>query len=207
MRNTDVSSTGKYDPSILSDLYGDSAHSPLRRSISQMRHELRRRFVNFPELYIPFARWRYPAGKLHRPEALRKDTDIVIEGYPRSGNSFAFTAFDLAQGESHTVRVAHHLHTASVVIAAIRANVPSIVLVRNPEDAIISHIIYSQNLTIKQCLRGYLDFYQPLLKYRDNFVIAKFEDVISDFGEITHRVNKRFSTSFQEFEHKKENVD
>ncbi|MEM9399964.1 MAG: hypothetical protein AAF984_07120 [Verrucomicrobiota bacterium] len=206
MKTSDQEPTSKYDISLLADLYGDTAHSPLRRHISQIRHELRRKFVNFPALYVPFARWKYPPGKLHRPEALLKETNLVIEGYPRSGNSFAFTAFNMAQGES-TVRVAHHLHTASVVIAAIRANVPSLLLVRNPEDAIISHIIYSQNLTIRQCLRSYLDFYQPLLKYKDYFVVAKFEDVITDFGAITRQVNEKFSTSFREFDHIQDNVD
>lgn len=206
METSDKESTSKYDASLLADLYGDAAHSPLRRHISQIRHELRRKFTSFPALYIPFARWKYPPGILHRPEALLKETNLVIEGYPRSGNSFAFTAFNMAQGES-TVRVAHHLHTASVVIAAIRANVPSLVLVRNPEDAIISHIIYSQNLTISQCLKSYLDFYQPLLKHRDYFVTAKFEDVITDFGAITRKVNQEFSTAFKEFEHTQDNVD
>lgn len=198
--------TSKYDASLLVELYGDAAHSPLRRTVSQIRHEVRRKLVNFPALYLPLTRWKYPPGVLHRPEALGKDTAIVIEGYPRSGNSFAFTAFNLAQGDP-PVRVAHHLHTASVVIAAIRAAIPSIVLVRNPEDAIISHIIYSQNLTIRQCLKSYLDFYQPLLKYRDKFVTAKFEDTISDFGNITRQVNQKFSTTFNEFEHTQQNVD
>lgn len=206
MNYSDKELTSEYDISLLANLYGDDAHSPFRRTVSQMRHEIRRLVVNFPALYIPLARWKYPPGVLHRPEALRKDTAIVLEGYPRSGNSFAFTAFNMAQGE-HPIRVAHHLHTASIVIAAIRAGVPCVVLVRNPEDAVISHIIYSQNLTIRQCLRSYIDFYQPLLKYRDKFVIAKFEDVISDFGKITHRVNQKFSTSFQEFEHNQNNVE
>ena len=143
---------------------------------------------------------------LHRPEALHRNTELVIEGYPRSGNSFAFTAFDIAQGET-PVRVSHHLHTASPVIAALKAKIPCVILVRHPEDAIISHILYSQNLTIRQCLNSYLDFYQPLLKYKESFVVAKFEDVISDFGRIVQQVNQTFSTNFKLFEHSQENAD
>ncbi|MEN8443453.1 MAG: hypothetical protein ABG776_00415 [Cyanobacteria bacterium J06555_13] len=198
--------TEDYDASILTELYGDAAHSPLRRTTSQIRHELRRLMVKVPAVYLPLARWKYPPGVLHRPEALHHDTEIVIEGYPRSGNSFAFTAFDMAQGEP-SVRISHHLHTASPVIAAIKANIPCVILLRNPEDAIISHILYSQNLTIKQCLNSYLDFYKPLLKYRDSFVIAKFEDVISNFGRIIQQVNQKFSTNFKVFEHTQENAD
>lgn len=202
----DNSPTSEYDTAILSELYGSAAQSPLRRKVSQIRNEVRRVIVKVPALYLPLARWKYPPGKPHRPQALRKDTEIIIEAYPRSGNSFAVTAFKMAQAEA-PAKVAHHLHTASPVIAAIRSNLPSLILIRNPEDAIISHILYSQNLTIKQCLRSYLDFYQPLLKYRDHFVTAKFEDVITDFGKIIHQVNQKFSTTFKEFEHSQENVD
>ncbi|MDB9527390.1 hypothetical protein PN498_15430 [Oscillatoria sp. CS-180] len=198
--------SSEYDASLLADLYGEDMHSPLRRAVSQVRHEARRMLVKLPAIYLPLARRKYPPGVRHRPEALRDDTAIVIEGYPRSGNSFAFTAFDLAQGNAST-RVAHHLHTASVVIAALRQGIPCLILVRNPEDAIISHIIYSQNLTIRQCLKSYLDFYQPLLKYRDQFITAKFEEVISDFGNVIHEVNQKFHTAFTEFDHTQENVD
>ncbi|EDX85000.1 hypothetical protein S7335_2699 [Synechococcus sp. PCC 7335] len=198
--------TEDYDTAILVELYGEAAHSPLQRTTSQIRHELRRLMVKVPAVYLPLTRWKYPPGVLHRPEALRHDTEIVIEGYPRSGNSFAFTAFDMAQGKG-SVRISHHLHTASPVIAAIKAKIPCVILVRNPEDAIISHILYSQNLTIKQCLNSYLDFYQPLLKYKEAFVIAKFEDVISDFGQIIQQTNQKFSTNFKTFEHTQENAD
>lgn len=202
----DKESSSEYDASLLSDLYGEDMHSPVRRVVSQVRHEARRMLVKLPAIYLPLARRKYPPGVRHRPEALWDDTDIVIEGYPRSGNTFAFTAFDLAQGEK-PVRVSHHLHTSSVVIAAIRKDIPCLILVRNPEDAIISHIIYSQNLTIRQCLRSYLDFYQPLLKYKNHFITAKFEDVISDFGKVTYQVNQKFGTNFSEFNHSQENVD
>ena len=126
-----------YDTSILTELYGDAAHSPWRRGISQLRHEARRVLVKLPVLYLPLTRWKYPPGVLHRPEALHRNTELVIEVYPRSGNSFAYTAFDIAQGET-PVRVSHHLHTASPVIAALKAKIPCVILVRHPEDAIIS---------------------------------------------------------------------
>lgn len=198
--------TSEYDRSLLAELYGESIHSPIRRVVSQVRHEVRRRVVSFPLLYLPLSRWKYPPGVLHRPEALYDNTELILEGYPRSGNTFAFTAFDIAQGDN-AVRVTHHLHTSSVVIAGIKRGIPCVIFVRNPEDAIISHIIYSQNLTIRQCLSSYIDFYEPLWKFRDKFITAKFEDVISNFGSITHQVNEKFSTSFSEFEHNQQNVN
>ena len=42
---------------------------------------------------------------------------------------------------------------------------------------------------------------------RDALVIATFEEVTSDFGAVTHRVNERFGTRFREFEHTEANVE
>jgi len=41
------------------------------------------------------------------------NTDIVIEGTPRSANSFAFQAFKKAQ--DYDVNIAHHLHVSCQV--------------------------------------------------------------------------------------------
>ena len=84
----------------------------------------------YPRAYLFLARRRYGS------RVLGPDTDIVIEGFPRSANTFAVTAFELAQ--ERPVTVAHHLHAAAHVVRAAQAGVPVIVLVRAPEDAIAS---------------------------------------------------------------------
>jgi hypothetical protein len=134
-----------------------------------------------------------------------RDTDFVIEGYPRSGNTFALTAFGSAQ--SRTVRVAHHEHAAAQVIAAIRAGIPALVLIREPEEAVLSFTIQHPHLSLGQALRSYVRFYRPLVALRDRFVLATFEEVTTDFGAVTRRVNERFGTDFAVFEHTQENVE
>jgi hypothetical protein len=135
---------------------------------------------------------------------LSPDTDVLIEGYPRSANSFAVAAFTMAQPAP--VQVAHHVHAPAHVIAAVRAGVPALVLVRDPEEAVLELVISKPNLTVRQALRGYVRFYRPLLPYREGFVTATFAQVTSDFGAVIRRLNERFGTSFREFEHTEENV-
>lgn len=152
--------------------------------------------AQYPSLAIPIARRRhgFPVGD---------DTQIVIEGFPRTGTSFAVVAFDLAnQGR---VVVACHVHAPAQVIEGARRGLPNLVVAREPEDTVVSFVIRNQHFSVPQALRGYLRFYEPLLRYRDRFVAATFEQVTDDFGAVTRRVNERFGTSFAVFEHNEAN--
>ncbi len=131
-------------------------------------------------------------------------TDILIEGYPRSANAFAVAAFRHAQGRE--VRVAHHTHAPAHVLAAIRAGVPALVLIRDPAECVLEFVIVRPHLTVRQALRGWVRFYAALLPHRAEFVVGPFPEVTSDFGAVIRRVNERFGTSFREFEHTEANV-
>jgi hypothetical protein len=63
------------------------------------------------------------------------DTQLVIEGFPRSGNSFARRAFVMAQNESsHKTRIAHHIHVPAQVVRAARWRIPTLVLIRRDPE-------------------------------------------------------------------------
>jgi hypothetical protein len=151
-----------------------------------------------PRLAIPAARLR------GRGEPFDANVDIVIEGYPRSANSFAVHAFRVAQ--DRPVRIAHHLHAPAQVIAATRASVPALVLVREPQDAVLEFVIAKGYVSIRQALRGYIRFYAPLVPLRGEFVVGPFQDVTTDFGRVMAEVNRAFGTSFRTFEHTDANV-
>ena len=106
----------------------------------------------YPRAYLFLARRRYGS------RVLGPDTDIVIEGFPRSANTFAVTAFELAQ--ERPVTVAHHLHAAAHVVRAAQAGVPVIVLVRAPEDAIASVVARKPSLAPEAAAAAYLRFYE-----------------------------------------------
>jgi hypothetical protein len=133
-----------------------------------------------------------------------RDTDAVIEGFPRSANTFAATAFEMAQ--TRPVRVARHLHVPSQIIAGARLGIPTIVLIRDPEEAVLSLSLWTPHVTLQDGLKDYTRFYRRILPYRDRFVVATFEEVSTDFGEVIRRLNERFGSTFQEFQHTEENV-
>jgi len=155
-------------------------------------------WVSVTPVFLSTVRFR-PA--LREPEDphpwVSRTTDIVIEGYPRSGNTFAVVAFRQAQGRK--IEIAHHLHAAAQIKRAARLNVPAIVLIREPSEAILSLMVRDPNASIRWALHSYIRFYSAVVPYLDKTVVAPFETVISDFADTIRMVNTRYRTSFKEF--------
>lgn len=167
----------------------------------RIKPELRSFLGKYPEVFLPF----YRLMGRHGCQVVDKQTDIVIEGYPRSANTFAVAAFSLAQRQS--VRIAHHLHVPAQIIQAVKWNIPTLVLIRNPEDAVLSRIVRRSSLSLGFALRDYIRFYENIRRYGKGFVLATFEESIHDFGEVTARINDHFGCNFYVFEHTPRNVD
>ena len=138
---------------------------------------------------------------LQEPEDPRcwasRTTEIVIEGYPRSGNTFAVVAFRLAQGRE--IQIAHHLHAAAQIKRAARLDVPAIVLIREPSEAILSLVVRDPHASIRWALHSYIRFYSAVFPYLEKTVIAPFAAVTSDLASIIRMVNTRYGTAFKEF--------
>ena len=148
---------------------------------------------------MTLARWR------GHGEIITSETEIVIEAFARSAQSYVVAAFRLAQ-EPHAVRIAHHTHSPSTLIDGMRRGTPALVIVREPVDAILSYVIRTPAISLRGALRGYVRFHRPLLPYRDRFVVATFGQVTEDLAAVTARVNDRFDTSFGAFDPTDANV-
>ena len=168
----------------------------------QLRYIVRGIVSRCPILYLPLA--RLVLRPEHKHLVVSKVTEIVIEGFPRSANSFSYRAFQLSQ--EREIRVAHHLHAPAQIIMAAKMSIPTVVQIRNPKDSVLSLVIRNTSISIKVALKQYILFYQAILPYRDSFVLAKFEDVIKNYGLIIRQVNNKFNTKFGEFEHREEKV-
>ena len=169
-----------------------SVRHGLRLGARRGWYELKTLVAPYPALALPIARRRHGVP-------LAADTEIVIEGFPRTGTTFAEKAFSLSQGRP--VRMACHVHAPAQLIGAARRGVPAVAVVRPPEETVLSFVIRHSHIPIRQALRGYIRFHEPLVPYRDRLVVAPFSEVTSDFGLTIRRVNERFGTSFVEFEH------
>lgn len=186
----------------------ESTASPLARDgaisvrLCRSKYELRSRLSCHPAVYLPLARRKY-AGNVGK--VVEHDrTQVVIDGFQRSANTFSVTAFQFAQPEP--VNVAHHLHAAAQIAAAVRWRIPTMVLIREPDGAIISHMIRFPCVTPEQAIRNWSRFYEAVRAVRDGVVVADFEEVTGDFGVSIRRLNERFGTAFTPFDHTEGNV-
>jgi hypothetical protein len=171
---------------------------------TRWRHQVAWSLATRPGLYLPLARLGLMGSDRRRCEPVRRSTEIVIEGFPRCANTFSVAAFRLAQGRP--VRIAHHLHSPAQVLAAVRWQVPTMLLVREPVAATASYAVRNRDLPLATILDEYRRFYTLLEPVRDQVVVARFSDVVNDFGAVIDRVNERYGTSFAPFEHTDENL-
>jgi hypothetical protein len=178
----------------------------LARALLNVRHGSARVIGRYPRLFFPMIRLflRLPGQGRGPVAAVSRKTEILIEGFPRSANTFATWAFLFAQ--ERAVEVAHHLHAPAQVIRAVRLGVPSLVIVREATDAILSYLVRYPNVPACQPLKRYVELHERIRPCRRGFVVATFEQVTTDLGAVIRRVNDAFGTSFREFEHTEGNV-
>lgn len=142
-----------------------------------------------------------PDGRRMR---ITPETELVIEGFPRSSNSFAHAAF--LHSQEAGVRVSHHTHLAGQVVRAARMQIPVLLVVRHPKDAVASLLVAGPHLHAPVLLREYIRFHETVLPVLDELVVATFDEVTSDLGDVVGWINSRYGTSYTRFDHTPENV-
>lgn len=120
-------------------------------------------------------------------------TDLVIEGYPRSANTFIVVALRLAA--SRPLNLAHHVHGPAQLEAAANLGVPALVPVRHPVQAVASLCARSPFIPLSLALTNYIRFHQRLHRVRDHLLIVRFEEATQALGQIMGRLNVRFGTA------------
>jgi hypothetical protein len=187
--------------------------SPLHRFATQIRYRTKQFIGRHPWLYRAVFQNRSGYEDL----LVNDDTDICIEGFPRSANSFAVAAFRHAQDEP--VGIAHHNHVPAPVLTAVQNGLPTVVLIRDPVEAVISNRGLQlqigtvedkempMHVSFEAQLNAWQSFYETVWPHCDQVVVAPFETVIDDFGLIIDRVNAQFGTNFDRFEHATANME
>jgi hypothetical protein len=148
--------------------------------------------------YLVLARRRYGQA------CLGPGTELVIDGFTRSGVTFALYAFQVAQ--DRPVRVAHHIHAPAHLIEAARRGIPVLLPVRDPGEVALSTLIREPYVTPGMVLRAYIRFHRALLPHRKAMVVAPFDQLTTSFDAIVRALNERFGTAFRPFDHTEPNV-
>lgn len=172
--------------------------------LSRIKFHLATTISTHPSLYYGL---RQMTGTMDHL-CVRDDTELVIEGYPRSANST--TAYGFLARQTRPISLAHHKHHAAQLLFAAKRGIPAVILIRQPEQAIISHLALGLEdqqrnlgrkrgtLTFQDALGGWLVFYRAVEHCTDAFVIAPFEEVTQDIGGMIRKINRKFGTNFSD---------
>ena len=173
-----------------------------------IRLEIQTRLRNNPWIMATAWKHRFRLGILQdksRRRLAEPDDEVVIDGYPRSANTFACDAFSIAQGRE--VKMGNHFHSPAQFALAAKYRVPAMLVLREPVAAALSWVVFSEGtISAADTLRNYIQFHRPLVRIAGQFVIAPFEEVTTDFGQSIDRLNAHFGTAFARFEHTDESA-
>ena len=123
------------------------------------------------------------------PHYALEDSQICIEGFPRSGNTFIVATI---QRWNPGIKISHHSHLASNVKYAVDHNIPTIVLIREPLEAVSSAIVWDGKLKAAIGLRGYLSFYRSLLPCLSQVMVLDFSDFTKHPDRVVQEINRKF---------------
>lgn len=125
---------------------------------------------------------------------ITEHTELVIDGFPRSANTYAWLAMRHVSADG--LNLAGHTHGAATVLRAAHMNLPCIVLIRSPDDAAASMAQMPTSPSLRAALGAYTRFYSKVAQVLDRVVVATFEETIHDFGDVIRRCNASFGTKF-----------
>lgn len=125
----------------------------------------------------PFVYAVFALQPKYRKIRFRKSrTEMVIDGFPRSGNSWLYNAIDYLYP---TRSLAHHMHSLVPISLGLRKGVPVYVPIRGPIDSITSFAIFLSDKSAGQiretrnarlaryCVEQYCSFYAGLARLVD----------------------------------------
>jgi hypothetical protein len=131
---------------------------------------------------------RYPERLIATP-----DKDLVIEGFPRSANTFIVEFMELsARSRGRQLSIAHHTHDPKNIELGIANGIPCLVLVRDPLEAITSYCIY-HGLSIEESASRYEMFYENLTSLAEPLPIVDFELILSNPSTVMGIINRSYS--------------
>lgn len=147
---------------------------------------LRNNFFFKTPLYLTY--FKYFIDR-HKELLINNETEYLIEGFPRSGNSFL--VFYLKQ-LSKKISIASHTHHPAHVFKAIKDKKKIIIVIRDPIDAIVSlYLFYNKEIYFNLLINEYISFYKAIQKFKNKFIIIEFKNIIKNPKKVIKMINSR----------------
>ena len=159
--------------------------------IRYAKNELIRVTRSSPALYRIHLRYFRDGRNVRFP---RRGDLIHLTGYPRSANTYAMHLLRAAarNGEG---RVSTHIHAPASIRVALRARVPTLVLIRDPLDAVASAMVKrrasaAQTATADEFLYYYWSYYSFVKARRNRLALVDYLTVTRQPVELLRSVQR-----------------
>ena len=168
--------------------WGVSLLSGAPRDLREFSYLLKRYAKDSPHLAGPYAL------AMRRSELFPfLGTDLLVEGYPRSANTFVLNALKWSNPE---FKYASHMHTCGPIKYAATNSIPILVLIREPRSAVVSLAI-REDFRLDYCMEWYLRFYRCVLSERKSIVLADFSTATTDLQIVYDALTERFGLNLR----------
>lgn len=131
-----------------------------------------------PALWSSYVTLRFPTQRYKATlDALcLPHHDLLLDGYPRAANSYAYNFLTHFHEELDCV---HHSHASATLKMARRLEVPGFVLIREPLDALTSNVIRSGD-HLPYYVGHYEQYYGYVRENLENVDLVPFDTVTQD---------------------------
>lgn len=138
----------------------------------------------------------YLASKYEDHLITKQDTQLVIEGYPRSSNTCLvdYIRYLYEKENINQLKISHHTHCFQNIELALLYNIPVSILIRTPFEAILSSFIYSgTNTSLENRFEHYINFYAEVNKVIDDVLLIEFSNVINNIEYVLSKMRTKFN--------------
>ncbi|WP_297092256.1 hypothetical protein [uncultured Draconibacterium sp.] len=155
---------------------------------------LKRHIISNPKIYFTLLK----LNGNYNERICQKDTDIVTEGFPRSANSFFVNALRVTFRIKNRpiIKIAHHNHSVAQIKVGLKYNIPIVILIRKPSDAIASFILMQNHSNIKNLIKDYISFYSYVSKVKKKVLIITFSEIINNYPGAIKKINIKYGLDF-----------
>lgn len=138
--------------------------------------------------------WSLKILEKYNGNLVQSETDLVIAGFPRSGNTFFYSYISIKNPE---IKIVHHNHLPFAVHDACMLGIPTAFLIRHPLDTLCSLLVADPRLSPEIGAWSYLNYYRKCMKYKNRVAVSDFSRHVDDPSKVTDDLNMRFATNLR----------
>lgn len=123
-------------------------------------------------------RYTYGLKPRNRRLSVNRHTEFVIDGFPRSGNTYSACIVECLTSNAS---FSHHQHNFSNIVDAIHYNIPILLLYRSPADIVPSLLLRNPYTVPNRIIRSWIYYYSTILDYKyDRLLTLSFDCLIAN---------------------------